>query len=224
MWYGAVAPWRDFRVNDIIPLWRLILLGILILLLRRIPMVLLFHKKIKEIEDLPQALFVGFFGPIGVSAVFYLYVSIDFLNQVLEDDGVIREDAARLQAVMRVVIWFLAITSIVVHGMCILHHVDSTNKSSGLSVPIGKIGYKMPRTISQALSLESEGSRTAHQLRSVQGSESYLRQRRKESPANQPNSPTFVLGRANMERQDGDPTALNTASESSVDFGTQKTV
>lgn len=116
MWYGAVAPWREFRVNDVIPLWRLILLGILILLLRRIPMVLLFHKKIKEIEDWPQALFVGFFGPIGVSAVFYLYVSLDFLNQVLVD-GAVREDAARLQIIMRVIIWFLAITSIVVHGM-----------------------------------------------------------------------------------------------------------
>lgn len=78
-------------------------------------MVLLFHKFIEEIEEIHQAAFVGFFGPIGVSAVFYLYISIDFLDQV-RVNGEIREDAAHLQDVMRVVIWFLAVSSIVVHG------------------------------------------------------------------------------------------------------------
>ena len=115
-WYGAVAPWADFRTNDVIPLWRLIILGILILLLRRVPMVMLFWRHLKEIDDWQQALFVGFFGPIGVSAVFYLFVSIDFLEQI-SVDGVVREDAARLQEVIRVVVWFLAISSIVVHGV-----------------------------------------------------------------------------------------------------------
>lgn len=129
MWYGAVAPWPQFRVNGIIPLWRLILLGILVLLLRRIPMVLVFYKRIKEVEDLPQALFVGFFGPIGVSAVFYLYISLDFLNQILIN-GEIREDAARLRDIMRTVIWFLAITSIVVHGRRVTHELTAANTLS----------------------------------------------------------------------------------------------
>ena len=70
------------------------------------------HWKIKQIEEKQQALFVGFFGPIGVSAVFYLYISLQFLSGVTVD-GAIREDAARLQDVMAVVIWFLAICSIV---------------------------------------------------------------------------------------------------------------
>lgn len=118
MWYGAVAPWASFRTNNVIPIYRLIFLGILILLFRRLPMVLAFHKKIKEIEHLQQALFVGFFGPIGVSAVFYLYVSLDFLNGVVVD-GSVTEEAIQLQEVMRVVVWFLAITSIVVHGVSV---------------------------------------------------------------------------------------------------------
>src|ERR1700761_9513425 len=74
MWYGAVAPWASFRSNDVIPIYRLMFLGILILLFRRLPFVLTVHKKIEEIEELQQAAFVGFFGPIGVSAIFYLYV------------------------------------------------------------------------------------------------------------------------------------------------------
>ena len=124
MWYGAVAPWASFRVNNVIPIYRLIFLGILILLFRRLPFIFAVHKKIEEIEEFQQAAFVGFFGPIGVSAIFYLYVSLDFLNQVTVH-GEIREDARRLQEVMMVVIWFLAICSIVVHGM---------------SVPLGKLG------------------------------------------------------------------------------------
>ncbi|KAK5003042.1 hypothetical protein LTR16_006539, partial [Cryomyces antarcticus] len=111
MWFGAVCPWSSFVHNNVIPIYRLIPLGILVLLLRRLPIVYLLHKRIPQIEEKHQALFVGFFGPIGVSAIFYLYVSLEFLRQI-DVDGVEREDAARLGEVMTVVIWFLAICSI----------------------------------------------------------------------------------------------------------------
>ena len=112
VWFGAVCPWSSFLHNDIIPIYRLIPLGIATLLFRRIPVVFALHWNIWQIEEKQQALAVGFFGPIGVSAVFYLYVSVDFLNQVTVD-GVIREDAAHLIEVFKVVVWFLAICSIV---------------------------------------------------------------------------------------------------------------
>ena len=112
MWFGAVCPWAMFLHNDVIPLYRLVILGIVILLFRRLPVVYAMHWKIPQIEEKQQALFVGFFGPIGVSAVFYLYISLEFLAQITVD-GMVREDAAKLQDVMTVVIWFLAICSIV---------------------------------------------------------------------------------------------------------------
>jgi len=112
MWFGAVCPWYSFVHNDVIPFWRLVFLGILILLFRRIPIVFALHRKIHQIEEFRQAAFVGFFGPIGVSAVFYLYVSLDFLAQVVVHDKE-RADARRLGDQMTVVIWFLAICSIV---------------------------------------------------------------------------------------------------------------
>jgi NhaP-type Na+/H+ or K+/H+ antiporter len=70
------------------------------------------HKFIPQIEEKRQAIFVGFFGPIGVSAVFYLYISLEFLEGITVD-GVQRDDAARLGDVISVVVWFLAICSIV---------------------------------------------------------------------------------------------------------------
>jgi len=138
IWFGAVCPWHQFVSNDVVPIYRLIPLGILVLLLRRLPMVLAFHKKIHQIEAIQHAAFVGFFGPIGVSAIFYLYISREFLRDI-EVDGVQRRDAARLADIMNVVIWFLAVCSIFVHG---------------LSVPLGKLGFYLPRTISSAISSE----------------------------------------------------------------------
>jgi NhaP-type Na+/H+ or K+/H+ antiporter len=112
IWFGAVCPWTEFAHNNVIPIYRLIFLGILVLLLRRPPIVYAMHKCIPQIEQKRQALFVGFFGPIGVSAIFYLYVSLEFLRNI-KVDGEVREDAQYLMEVMNVVIWFLCICSIV---------------------------------------------------------------------------------------------------------------
>lgn len=136
IWFGAICPWDSFAHNNIIPLYRLIFLGILVLLLRRPPIIFAMHKKIHQIEDVRQAGFVGFFGPIGVSAIFYLYVSLDFLRNITVD-GEVREDARTLMEAMNIVVWFLAICSIVIHG---------------LSIPLWKLGFYLPRTVSAAVS------------------------------------------------------------------------
>ncbi|KIV87105.1 hypothetical protein PV11_02674 [Exophiala sideris] len=186
LWFGAVCPWASFRTNDYIPIYRLIFLGILILLLRRVPIVFAMHKKIQEIEEVQQAIFVGFFGPIGVSAIFYLYVSVDFLNQVTVD-GVVREDAERLSEIMRVVIWFLAICSIVVHG---------------LSIPLGKLGYHFPRTISQALSSDRDDDEPDIHLRRHQPNNE-VRRRKKNRGDHQPSPAVFKIGRSSTAQSTG---------------------
>lgn len=63
-------------------------------------------------------MFVGFFGPIGVSAIFYLYIAVEFLD-TLKADGEPRADAQRPAETIRIVVWFLAICSIIVHGLSI---------------------------------------------------------------------------------------------------------
>lgn len=138
MWFGAVCPWSSFAHNDVIPIYRLIPLGMLVLLLRRLPMILLFHKQIHQVEEIKHALFMGWFGPIGVSAIFYLYISREYLRQIVYLDEE-REDAHHLSEVLNVVVWFLVICSVICHG---------------LSVPLGKLGFWLPRTISTAISSE----------------------------------------------------------------------
>ncbi|KAK4035293.1 Sodium/hydrogen exchanger family-domain-containing protein [Parachaetomium inaequale] len=142
MWYGAVCPWELFHANDVVPLGRLCALGVLVLLFRRLPWVFAVHRFIPQIEDARQAVFVGFFGPVGVSAIFYLYVTLEFLH-TLDVDGEPRADVKALPEAVLVVVWFIAICSIVVHG---------------LSIPLGKLGFYLPRTLSRGvMSSSSEG-------------------------------------------------------------------
>ncbi|EAU37610.1 conserved hypothetical protein [Aspergillus terreus NIH2624] len=140
MWFGAVCPWSAFLHNEIIPIYRLIFVGVLILLVRRMPIILAMHKYIPQIENLYHAAFVGFFGPIGVGAIFYLSVTREFLRTITVEGGQTREDARRVSEAVDVIVWFLVICSIVVHG---------------LSIPLVKAGYHLPRTISNALSASS---------------------------------------------------------------------
>jgi sodium/hydrogen antiporter len=179
-WFGAVCPWVAFRVNEVIPIYRLIFLGILMLLFRRIPVIMGLWKYIPQIDDYQQALFVGFFGPIGVSAIFYLYISLEFLKTIpAGPDGEMREDVRHLGEVMTVVIWFLAICSIVVHG---------------LSVPMGKLGYHTPRVLSQALSTSQDNDEPHIFLHHFQANSGQLRRRRNND--RQPSTGAFRIGRS----------------------------
>ncbi|KAJ5652215.1 hypothetical protein N7507_009641 [Penicillium longicatenatum] len=164
LWYGAYIPWDHFAVNPIIPIWRLLILGALVLLLRRLPWVLGMHRWIHQIKEIRQAIFVGFFGPIGVSAIFYLFVSMEFIEKHLSaEDGVPRSDVESLGETIRVVVWFLAVCSIVVHG---------------LSIPLGKMGYLAPRTFSRVLSETlSDEPRSADALRRIPVLGKYLVER-----------------------------------------------
>ena len=204
MWFGAVCPWATFLHNDVIPLYRLVILGVVVLLFRRLPVVYAMHWKISQIEEKHQALFVGFFGPIGVSAVFYLYISLEFLGEITVD-GVVREDAAKLQVVMTVVVWFLAICSIVSGGIhaCNRGVILLTTRQvvHGLSVPLGKLGYHLPRTISSAIESrdldQPEPFRISEHVQ--QSEDQILRHRRRlpkepRAPDASPPRPVFRIG------------------------------
>ncbi|KAF1970111.1 hypothetical protein BU23DRAFT_511910 [Bimuria novae-zelandiae CBS 107.79] len=162
VWFGAVCPWKEFYTNEVIPIYRLVFLGILVLLLRRPPIILAMHKHIHQIEEKRQALYVGFFGPIGVSAIFYLYITLDFLRKNVTVDGEIRPDAKYLMKVVYIVVWFLVICSVIIHG---------------LTIPMSKLGIWLPRSISRAISSQREDSPEPFHIREDTGDEEGLRRR-----------------------------------------------
>jgi len=69
---GMVIPWHAWTALG----WRAALLSVAVLLLRQLPSVLLLRKMIASLVGLPDALFLGWFGPIGISAVFYAALAV----------------------------------------------------------------------------------------------------------------------------------------------------
>lgn len=75
MYVGAIMPWREFHQPDTtgITLPRLIGLAVMVLLFRRIPVLLASYKAMPNVlKNWKEALFMGYFGPIGVGAVYYV--------------------------------------------------------------------------------------------------------------------------------------------------------
>ncbi|KAI1775113.1 Sodium/hydrogen exchanger family-domain-containing protein [Hypoxylon cercidicola] len=98
---------------DTIPFSHLIMLGVLILLLRRLPYIFAFQSLLPQIENKKEAAFMGFFGPIGCSAMFCLYITMDFVNSLNPNGGKNpREDVKFLREDVRVVVWFLMTCSV----------------------------------------------------------------------------------------------------------------
>ena len=67
VYVGAWMPFAQFH-NKMLTLtvWRLIIVAILILLLRRLPVVIALYKWIPDVKTFREALFSGHFGPIGI--------------------------------------------------------------------------------------------------------------------------------------------------------------
>ena len=64
---GTAIPWEGWRDLG----WSGILLATAILLLRRPPVLLLLRPLLPDIRNVPEALFLGWFGPIAVAALYY---------------------------------------------------------------------------------------------------------------------------------------------------------
>lgn len=113
VWFGIVCPWPLFT-SSIISLWRLVVLAIVILLLRRPVVLLLLQRPLWQIDGTKEAAFVGFFGPIGVSALFYQHITLEFLRTEIQGPGgSIRGDVKVMSETVRITIWFIVLCSIV---------------------------------------------------------------------------------------------------------------
>jgi NhaP-type Na+/H+ or K+/H+ antiporter len=116
MWLGAVCPWKLIADSSILTPWRIIGVSIAILLFRRMPSMFLLHGYIWQMKAYQQALFTGFFGPIGVSAMFYLHKTLEYLQTSSMKSKIGSDEVARLGQHMTVVVWTLVIASVVSDG------------------------------------------------------------------------------------------------------------
>ncbi|KIX05070.1 uncharacterized protein Z518_05942 [Rhinocladiella mackenziei CBS 650.93] len=119
MYIGTIIPWSDFNDPNGTGLTypRLIGLGILVLLFRRIPAILATYKLYPEVcKDWKEALFMGYFGPIGIGAVFY----VEHTRHLFPESGeALTVEENVLTRVMIPVVYWLVLFSIIVHGLSI---------------------------------------------------------------------------------------------------------
>ncbi|KAK0750652.1 sodium/hydrogen exchanger family protein [Schizothecium vesticola] len=118
MYIGTIIPWSEFRQPETTGLTygRLVGLGVLVLLLRRIPSIFMTYKFPPHVvKDWEEALFMGYFSPIGIGAVFYAEHTRHLFPELGEGDA---EETDLVHALVRVVYW-LVLFSTVVHDLTI---------------------------------------------------------------------------------------------------------
>jgi hypothetical protein len=136
VYIGASIPFSSFNDATLgLSVWRLIVLAIVILLLRRLPFVVALKPLIPALTTYRDAAFAGWFGPIGVGAVFF-----SKLTAMMTSPEHLGEDAHNLDRLMRVreiifpVVMFLVFSSVLIHGV---------------TVPLLHLQYKYTRTWSR---------------------------------------------------------------------------
>lgn len=113
IYIGLIIPW-DAYSDETLQLtgWRVVVLGICTMLLRRPPWMLAFYRLIPALKNVREGLFAGWFGPIGVSAVYYLEVAL----QKIDDNHGTR---THLRQLLTPVTLFIIFSSVLTHGITI---------------------------------------------------------------------------------------------------------
>jgi NhaP-type Na+/H+ or K+/H+ antiporter len=92
-----------------ITVWRLFLLAIAILLLRRLPFMLLAYRWIPDIKTFREAAFTGWFGPMGVGAIFIATLAKTKLPEPHEEGPIGQTEI--LSATIQPIIFFMVLVS-----------------------------------------------------------------------------------------------------------------
>ncbi|KAG1147138.1 hypothetical protein G6F37_011698 [Rhizopus arrhizus] len=137
VYIGAIIPWSDFG-NAALGLapWRLVVIAILILVFRRLPILIILKPVMPAMKTYREAIFSGWFGPMGVGAVFLSMVAKEELIEIYHDS---ETKPVAIDLVSPVVL-FIVLSSTLVHGT---------------TIPLFKIGKRI-RT--RTLSIASTGS------------------------------------------------------------------
>jgi len=117
VYIGAWLPFEAFNSPELgVTVWRLVILLLCILTVRRIPVLLLLFKWVPEITSWREALFSGHFGPMGVGAVF---VSTLALSRLPQPHIPPQNQQELLAATLQTIVSFIVLGSIIIHGLSI---------------------------------------------------------------------------------------------------------
>ncbi|KAJ1726468.1 hypothetical protein LPJ61_005165 [Coemansia biformis] len=120
IYLGAAIPWGQLVGGaEFATPGRLAASALLIILFRRLPGLMAMARLIPAIRTFRESVFAGWFGPIGVGAVFYAMVA----HEELQDSAY---DGLQANAYLLPIVYSLVTASVIVHGITIpLYHVVS---------------------------------------------------------------------------------------------------
>ncbi|KAI8063723.1 Cation/H+ exchanger, partial [Gilbertella persicaria] len=115
VYIGAIIPWSEFS-NEALGLstWRLVVIAVLVLFFRRLPIVVLLKPVMPAMKTYREAIFSGWFGPMGVGAVFLSIIAKEELEVAYEG----KPTPVSIQVISPVVL-FIVFCSVIVHGTTI---------------------------------------------------------------------------------------------------------
>ncbi|KAH3673587.1 hypothetical protein WICMUC_003584 [Wickerhamomyces mucosus] len=124
VYFGAIVPWPQFNDSSIgTNVWRLILLALVVIVLRRLPAVVALKGLIPDIKTWREAIFCGHFGPIGVGAIFASILARGELEKESTTEPTplkvlppVGSENYQLIACIWPIVTFLVVASILVHG------------------------------------------------------------------------------------------------------------
>ncbi|KAF9169912.1 hypothetical protein BGX21_002903 [Mortierella sp. AD011] len=144
VYIGASIPFSEFHDLMLdLSIWRLIVLAIAVLILRRMPFVLALKRFIPALTTYREAAFAGWFGPIGVGAVYLSKVAAEMTNPSnMGENPYNVERLLRIRSVIFPIVMFLIFSSVLIHGV---------------TVPLLHLQYKYTRTWSRKREEGSHG-------------------------------------------------------------------
>ncbi|KAF8627673.1 hypothetical protein AX15_004310 [Amanita polypyramis BW_CC] len=149
---GAWMPFSKFSDATLtLSVWRLIVVAILVLLLKRLPVVVLLYRWIPDVKTFREAVFSGHFGPIGIGAVFISTLA----SQIIRDTHVEKAQSHHTQILadtIQPIVAFMVLCSIVIHG---------------LSIPSFSLGKRV-HSVSRTWSRHASGPDWTNQARLVE--------------------------------------------------------
>ncbi|KAM0751845.1 hypothetical protein T439DRAFT_220492 [Meredithblackwellia eburnea MCA 4105] len=117
IYLGATMPFSAWN-NELLTLtpWRLVLLALGILALRRLPCIISLQWWIPDIKTRREAIFAGHFGPMGVGAIFISTLAAEKLPtpRMPPEDGL-----DILALTIQPITYFIVLSSILIHGLTI---------------------------------------------------------------------------------------------------------
>ncbi|KAJ1765457.1 hypothetical protein LPJ74_006338 [Coemansia sp. RSA 1843] len=150
IYFGAIIPWYQFNNPAlVIAPWRLIVAAIMVLFLRRLPVVVLLTRITPAFRNYKQSLFAGWFGPIGVGAIFFAEIVLEEIESEPQNFHI------RSREIIQPIVMFLIFTSVLVHGITVpLMYIGKVVRTRSRSFSTMSIRNMVPSRLSFVSSRE----------------------------------------------------------------------